>query len=99
MITDYVNPILIAKRLWGLIPSLLTLPQRKEAAKLANDGQRIQNARNMLRLRYEAALVNSILEKIESQGVVALTDESTQKIVRLIENQRDIEGTTDKVTG
>lgn len=85
---DFLGIGEILKQVREFVQFLITLPQQKERQRLDNEGQRIKNARNFVKLRSEYTRANAEIQSIESAGLAALVDDNTKDLVKLIADKK-----------
>ena len=67
---------------------MIMMPEEKEARRLNNAKQRIENARNFAKLRVEARRADAEIDFIENSGLATLIEDNTQDLARLVEQKK-----------
>jgi hypothetical protein len=83
---DFLGVGEILKQVREFIQFLVMLPQNKEQMNLSNDAQRIENARNMLKLRRERS--EAELEIAELDALSHLLDHKSRPLIALAEQKK-----------
>ena len=83
---DFLGVGEILKQIREFIQFLVMLPQNKEQMNLANDAQRIENARNMLKLRRERS--EAELKIAELDALTELLDQKSKPLIALAEQKK-----------
>jgi hypothetical protein len=85
---DFLGIGEILKQIRIFVQYLIELPQNREKQNLNNAAQRIQNARDLVKLRFEFSRANVEIDNIDNDGLAALVDDNTRTILKLVEEKK-----------
>ncbi len=85
---DFLGIGEILKQIREFIQFLIERRQAFQEKQLSNDAQRIQNARDFVRLRLEFTRANAEIQEIENNGLAELVDDNTRAVQKLIDSDK-----------
>jgi len=85
---DFLGIAGVLKQVRIFIQFLIGLRQNQEKQNLNNAAQRIQNARDFVKLRVESSRANLEIDKMDNIGLAAIVDDNTRTILRLVQEEK-----------
>ena len=85
---DFLGIGEVLNQVRNFVQFLITLPEDKERKRLDNEKQRIENARNFVKLRTESARARAEIELITGLGLAAVVEDNTKELSGLIEGEK-----------